>query len=239
MRSLSDSTAEVVASEKRRRFLKLAVAGTTVAAMGGIFVIPGRIRSARVRGEKRQDGRARLPPGQTLITRLKPMGGQPGDPSPSAWHLRVHGEVARPFMIDFAQLRAMPQSTQQLDVHCVTGWSRLDVPWVGVRLVDLAERAGVNPSARHVVFEAARGYTANLRLEQALAPQNLVAHRVDGAPLAQRHGAPVRAVVPDLYFWKSAKWLTGIRFVARDRPGYWEVRGYNNHADPWKEERYA
>lgn len=239
MPTLRDTNPEALAIERRRRFLKLAVAGTTVAVMGGVFVVPGKIRSARMRDEKLPDGRPRLPPGQTVITRLKPMGGLPGDPSPGDWHLRVHGEVERPFMIDFKELRKMEQVEHKLDVHCVTGWSRMDVPWVGVPIAALAEMAGVKDSARHVIFEAAHGYTANVRLDEALHPDNLVAHRVDGAPLAKPHGAPVRAVVPSLYFWKSAKWLTGIRFVKRDQPGYWEVRGYNNHADPWKEERYA
>jgi DMSO/TMAO reductase YedYZ molybdopterin-dependent catalytic subunit len=115
----------------------------------------------------------------------------------------------------------------------------LDSKWTGVRVADLAARAKVKPSARHVIFEAFGGYTSNVLLREALAPNALVAHRHMGAPLARPHGAPVRALVPDLYFWKSAKWLTGIRFVAVDAPGYWELRGYNNHADPWKEERYS
>jgi DMSO/TMAO reductase YedYZ molybdopterin-dependent catalytic subunit len=76
-------------------------------------------------------------------------------------------------------------------------------------------------------------------LRDGLAPTVMVAHRLDGTPLARAHGSPVRAIVPDLYFWKSAKWLTGIRFTREDEPGYWETRGYNNHADPWKEERYS
>ena len=90
-----------------------------------------------------------------------------------------------------------------------------------------------------MIFEAAEGYTSNVPLSEAMKPDALVAHRHQGAALGRAHGAPVRALVPDLYFWKSAKWLTGVRFSAVDRPGYWEVRGYNNNADPWKEERYA
>jgi len=103
----------------------------------------------------------------------------------------------------------------------------------------LAKRAKLKKTARHVVFEAAHGYTANVPLGEALKPNVMIAHRLDGRPLQRAHGAPVRNVVPDLYFWKSAKWLTGIRFVTRDEPGYWERRGYNNHGDPWLEERYA
>ena len=90
-----------------------------------------------------------------------------------------------------------------------------------------------------VIFEAAHGYTSNVPLREALAPTVLVARELEGAALPRTHGGPLRAIVPDLYFWKSAKWLTGIRFVARDEPGYWETRGYHNHADPWREERYG
>jgi DMSO/TMAO reductase YedYZ molybdopterin-dependent catalytic subunit len=121
----------------------------------------------------------------------------------------------------------------------VTGWSVLGALWRGVAVKQLAELASVESTARHVIFEGAHGYTANVPIAEALAPDVLVAHRLDGKVLAAKHGAPVRAVVPDLYFWKSAKWLTGIKFVSRDEPGYWEVRGYHNHGNPWKEERYG
>jgi DMSO/TMAO reductase YedYZ molybdopterin-dependent catalytic subunit len=165
------------------------------------------------------------------------MGGAEGDPSPKGFRLKVYGEVEAPFEIDFAQLLEMPQIDQTCDVHCVTKWSVLGARWQGVRVSELAERANVKPSARFVIFEGAFGYTSNIDLREALKPNVLVAHRYEGEPLARRNGAPVRALVPDRYFWKSAKWLTGIRFEARDRPGYWEVRGYHNHADPWLEER--
>ena len=121
----------------------------------------------------------------------------------------------------------------------MTKWTVLDSRWTGVRVADLAARAKPKASARHVIFEAHAGYTANVPIREALAPNVLVAHKYEGSSLARTHGAPVRALVPDLYFWKSAKWLTGIRFVATDKPGYWETRGYHNHADPWREERYG
>src|ERR1043165_3507404 len=133
----------------------------------------------------------------------------------------------------------MPQVTLALDVHCVTGWSVLGARVTGVRIRDVAERAGVKANARHVIFEAADGYTCNVVLAEALRETSIVANRLEDKPLARAHGAPVRAVVPELYFWKSPKWLTGIRFTEKDEPGYWEQRGYNNHADPWHEERYA
>src|SRR5690606_18270592 len=167
------------------------------------------------------------------------MGGSPGSPNTSEFRLRIHGEVARPFELTFAELLKMPQVTQKFDVHCVTGWSLLGAEWTGVRVSELAKRAGIKSSARFVVFEAAHGYTANVPRSDALKDNVLVAHRHLGERLGRGHGAPVRSLVPDLYFWKSAKWLTGIRFVRRDEPGYWETRGYHNHADPWREERYG
>lgn len=167
------------------------------------------------------------------------MGGQPGPPDYTGYRLQVHGEVDQPFVVDYAALLALPQTELTCDVHCVTRWSMLNTRWSGVRLAALAGRAGVRPGARWVVFEGAHGYTANVPLHEALAPNVLVAHHFGGDPLAHGHGGPARALVPDLYFWKSAKWLTGIRFSAADEPGYWETRGYHNHGDPWTEERYA
>ena len=222
----------------RRSFLTGLRAGAAVLAFGGTtYVLADDEETRRARARKRPDGRSRLPPNQYLLEALRPMGGQPGDPSPGRFQLRVHGEVVRPFVLDFAELLRLPQVEQRCDVHCVTRWTVLDAHFSGVRVADLAERAGVKPSARHVIFEAAWGYTSNVPLREALAPNVLVAHRHEGRPLPRQHGGPVRALVPDLYFWKSAKWLTGIRFSARDEPGYWEVRGYHNHADPWREER--
>jgi DMSO/TMAO reductase YedYZ molybdopterin-dependent catalytic subunit len=225
---------------QRRSFLKGALAGTTVIALGGAtYVVADGEAVRRARAQTRTDGRSRLPPGQYLLQRLRPMGGEPGDPSPGAFRLRVYGEVESPFTLDFAGLLAMPQVDQSCDVHCVTKWTMLDAKWTGVRVAELAARAKLKPSARFVVFEAAAGYTANIQLREALKPSVLVAHKHEGVPLARPHGAPVRALVPDLYFWKSAKWLTGIRFSDVDRPGYWETHGYHNHADPWKEERFG
>ena len=198
-----------------------------------------REEQAAAEREVRADGRARVPPGQQVIRKLKDMGGERGNSDPAALSLRLHGRVRRPLELDYRALLEGPVEEQSLDVHCVTGWSALGQVWTGIPLAELADRAGVLSTARHVVFEAAHGYTANVPLREALAPQVLIAWRLNGDPLAHAHGGPVRNVVPDLYFWKSAKWLTGIRFLAEDEPGYWEVRGYHNHGDPWKEERYS
>jgi hypothetical protein len=227
-------------SMQRRNFLRAMTAGTVVFALGGAaYVLADDEETRRARDSRRADGRPRLPPSQYLLKRLRPMGGEEGDPSPGAFRLKVHGEVENPFTIDFAELLKMPQVEQLCDVHCVTKWTVLDAKFAGVKIADLAARARVKSTARYVVFEAAHGYTSNVPLRDALKPNALVAHKYDGSGLAQTHGAPVRALVPDLYFWKSAKWLTGIRFVDSDKPGYWEVRGYHNHGDPWKEERYG
>ena len=167
------------------------------------------------------------------------MGGEPGSAKPGDFALRVHGEVAREYVLDFKELLLLPRSEIVADVHCVTGWSMLGGAWSGVLVSHLADRAGVKKSARHVIFEAAHGYTANVPFAEATAPNVMVTFELNGKPFQRSHGAPVRGLVPDLYFWKSAKWLTGIRFVTRDEPGYWETRGYHNHANPWREERYG
>jgi DMSO/TMAO reductase YedYZ molybdopterin-dependent catalytic subunit len=224
--------------QSRRRFIQFAGAGTAVVALGGMHYLSEDL-TRKALAETLPDGRPRLPPGQRVLSQLKPMGGEEGNPSPGAFRLTVHGLVEHPLELTFADLLALPQVTLAADVHCVTGWSLLGAKWTGVPVAELARRAGVKPEARHVVFEAAHGYTANVPLRDATKDDVLVAHRLEGQPLSRANGAPVRGLVPSRYFWKSAKWLTGVRFVQKDEPGYWETRGYNNHADPWREERYG
>ena len=223
----------------RREFLMKAASGTVITAMaGGLYMISDHLTDG-AKADSRPDGRPRVPPGQRVIESLKPMGGQPGSPRRSEFKLKVHGEVEKPYEIDFEELLDLDVVTQRADVHCVTGWSVLGAKWKGVRIKDLAEKAKLKRTARHVIFEAAHGYTANVRLDEATTDDCMVTWELDDKPLRRANGSPVRGLVPDLYFWKSAKFITGIKFVRRDEPGYWEVRGYNNHADPWKEERYA
>jgi DMSO/TMAO reductase YedYZ molybdopterin-dependent catalytic subunit len=223
---------------ERRRFIRLAASGTTLAALGGLYVLSDEL-TREAQAETRPDGRPRLPPGQRVLKAWKPMGGEPGNPSLEHFRLQVHGEVEAPFSLGYAELLALPHVALSVDVHCVTGWSVLGAKVKGVLLSELAARAKVKPSARHVVFEGAHGYTSNVPLREALGPDVMVARELEGAALPRTHGGPLRAMVPHLYFWKSAKWLTGIRFIARDEPGYWETRGYHNHGDPWREERYG
>lgn len=205
--------------------------------MGGLYVMCSD--QAAAYAETRSDGRPRVPPGQRVLSKLKDMGGREGSPSRAAWSLSVRGEVDSPFELSWSALLGMQQTTVTADVHCVTGWSVLGSHWKGVRLRDLAARAGVKAHARYVIFHAAHGYTANIPLRDAMRDNVMIAHRMNGKPLARKHGTPVRALVPDLYFWKSAKWLTGIELSRRDRPGYWERRGYHNRGNPWKEERFG
>jgi DMSO/TMAO reductase YedYZ molybdopterin-dependent catalytic subunit len=231
-----DNTA-LEALRSRRRFVREAAIGSTIVALGGLYVFADAAAGGDV--EMRPDGRPRVPPGQRVLQALKPMGGEPGSALRQDFRLSISGEVEQSLVLDFAQLSALGLVELPLDVHCVTGWSVLGARFKGVRLSELAAKVRPKPSARHVVFEAAHGYTANVPIREALAPDSLVAFELDGQPLRGPHGAPVRGVVPNLYFWKSPKWLTGIRFTERDEPGYWERRGYNNHGDPWREERYA
>jgi DMSO/TMAO reductase YedYZ molybdopterin-dependent catalytic subunit len=233
-----DRYPELKAAWDRRRFIKSAAAGTALVALGGaLFRIASDDLTRAARAEKLPDGRPRLPPGQKVLKALKPMGGDEGDGQVETFRLKVHGAVGKPFEVDYKGLLDLPQVQREIDVHCVTGWSMLGGLWKGVNVQTLADLAGVKPDVKYLIFEAANGYTTNVRLSEGLA--GMVTYRLDGKPLALDHGAPVRGLVPNLYFWKSAKWITGLRFVREDQPGYWETRGYHNHADPWKEERYG
>jgi len=224
----------------RRQFIKSAAVGTAFMAVGGSLVrLAAGDLSREARAASRPDGRPRLPPGQRTLEYLKPMGGDEGDGDVRTFKLKVHGNVKTPFELDYAALLKLPQVTKEADVHCVTGWSLLGGQWKGVQIATLAEKAGITGDVRHVILEAAHGFTANTPRAGATSGNALSTYRPNGKPFALQHGAPVRGLIPDLYFWKSSKWITGVKFVKDDRPGYWEVRGYHNHADPWKEERYA
>jgi DMSO/TMAO reductase YedYZ molybdopterin-dependent catalytic subunit len=229
---------EVLSSLARRDFLRAAGVGTVITALGGATWVLAADDDPRTK-QKRADGRPRLPPGQRLLGSMKPMGGDPGDPDTSAFRFKVSGEVESPFELDFAALLALPQTDLVCDVHCVTGWSAFDVKWKGVLWSEIAKKAKLKSSAKHAVFEAANGYTTNVPLKEALAPGAALVHQLEGKAIPRKHGPPARGLVPELYFWKSAKWITGVRFVAKDEPGFWETRGYHNHADPWTEERYG
>jgi DMSO/TMAO reductase YedYZ molybdopterin-dependent catalytic subunit len=224
----------------RRELIKTAAAGTVIMGLGGaLYRLATDDMTRKAMADGRADGKKRLPPGQRLIEKLKPMGGEEGPGDVKSFKLRVHGLVKTELELDYKALLKLPQVEKVADVHCVTGWTVIDSIWKGVQISTLAEQAGMKDDARYVILEGANGFTANVPLKEATADYALVTYRLDGKPFSVEHGAPVRGLIPDLYFWKSTKWLTGLKFVKDDEPGYWEQRGYNNHADPWKEERYA
>ena len=178
----------------------------------------------------------RIPPGQTR-TRKWPVLDAHGTPEldPEAWRFEVGGLVERPLGWSLDEFLQLPPSKVYADFHCVTRWSRLDNLWGGVSTRTVAEMAGVRPEAKFVVAEAYdHGWTTNLPVEYFLAEDSLFAWSNDGRPIPPEHGGPVRLVVPQLYAWKSAKWVRGVRFLAEDSAGFWEEGGYHMRGLPWE-----
>ncbi len=182
----------------------------------------------------------RVPPGQHVATRWPVLHhGEVPPFDPATWDFRVFGLVEEPLRLGWEEFLALPRITVAGDLHCVTRWSKLDNRWEGVAAREIVRRAKVRPEARFALLHADGGYTANLPLAALAADDALLALKHDGEDLLPEHGAPLRAVVPQRYAWKSAKWLRGIEFLAEDRPGFWEGFGYHDNADPWREERFA
>ena len=182
----------------------------------------------------------RIPPGQSR-TRKWPVLDAFGPPlvDLAEWQLRVFGLVERPFTLTRAGFNALPRVKVFSDFHCVTKWSRLGNVWEGVATRVLLDRAGVKPAARFVVCHGYdNGWTTNLPLSDFLQPDCLLADLHDHEPISLEHGGPVRGLVPQLYAWKSAKWISAIELIDEDRAGYWEEGGYHMHGDPWTEERF-
>ena len=191
-------------------------------------------------GAPNRHGMPKLPEGQTL-TRGWPvldLGRQP-DVKLSQWELMVDGAVEEPQKLSWKQFQELPQSKDVSDFHCVTTWSKMDVPWEGVQLSTVIALARPRPEATHVMTHAYDGYTTNLPLEEALKDDVLLVHTAEGKPLPTEHGGPVRIITPQLYAWKGAKWIHRIELLTRDRLGYWELRGYSNTAHPWRDDRYS
>ncbi|HWA85455.1 MAG TPA: sulfite oxidase-like oxidoreductase [Opitutus sp.] len=182
----------------------------------------------------------RLPPGQRLTSGFPvlDLGVQP-DISLADWKLTIDGLVGNPAALTWADFNALPQVEDVSDFHCVTTWSKYDCRWGGVAFTTLYELVQPKPEAQFVYFTSYDGYSTNVPLAQCLDDDVLIAIKFAGAPLAREHGGPARVIIPKLYAWKGAKFVSGITFLAADKLGFWEVRGYSNTADPWKEERYA
>lgn len=182
----------------------------------------------------------RVPPGQTLrkdwpvlhygpVQRLEV----------SSWTLTLFGLIDRARKLTFSEFASLPHIRVLSDIHCVTTWSRLDNLWEGISTSALRDLTGILPEARFVIVHGAGGFTTNLSLDDFFQPDVLFALSHDARTLSPEHGYPVRLVVPRLYLWKSAKWVTAVEFVREDRPGFWESHGYHMRGDPWNEERYG
>lgn len=191
-------------------------------------------------GPLNRHGMPQLPPGQKRTTKwpVLDLGRQPKIEL-SEWGLTVDGACDAPLKLDWEAFQALPQVEDESDFHCVTGWSKLDMKWLGVRLSDLAELAQVSDRATHVVCHGYDGYTTNLPLEEALKSDVLLAYSADGEPLSREHGGPVRMITPQLYAWKGTKWICRLEFLEGDKLGFWEQNGYSNTAHPWQEDRYS
>src|ERR671938_2115680 len=182
----------------------------------------------------------RLPPGQYLTEKWPVLHyGNVPQVDLATWDFRITGLIEQPLRLTYRELQQLPRKTVRADVHCVTRWSMLDSTWEGVPVAEVMKLVELAPGATHVMAHAEQGFTANLSLDDFLRDENLLVDTRNGEPISPEHGWPLRLFVPHLYFWKSAKWVRGLEFMAGDRPGFWEQYGYHMHGDPWHEERYG
>lgn len=187
---------------------------------------------------------ARTPPGQTLTSKWPVLHyGAVPTIKPENWSLRIFGHVEQEVVLNWEQFNALPRVTVKCDIHCVTHWSRLDNLYTGVTTRTLLELAKPLPTAKfvmqHATSEPADDWTTNVPLDEFTMEDCLLATHHDGEPLSAEHGGPVRGIVPQLYFWKGAKWISGIELRDTDAPGFWEINGYHMHGNPWREERFG
>jgi DMSO/TMAO reductase YedYZ molybdopterin-dependent catalytic subunit len=196
------------------------------------------IVSRGFRGRRRDDVESgRVPPGQYTVDDFPVLSAGPTPHTPlDQWTFTIEGEVAEPKQWSWEEFRALPSETITKDIHCVTKWSKLDTTWEGVSVDVLLDE--VEHEAAYVTAFCDGGYTTNLPLEDVTDGKAWVALGFDGEPLEPEHGGPARLLVPHLYFWKSAKWVRGLRLMEEDEPGFWESLGYHMYGDPWREQRY-
>jgi DMSO/TMAO reductase YedYZ molybdopterin-dependent catalytic subunit len=181
----------------------------------------------------------RVPPGQYLTEKFPVLTVGPNPKFDLAtWDFQVFGEVESPVSLSWEELMALPQREVTTDIHCVTRWSKLDTTWRGVAVAEVLDRAGVKQTGTHAMAYSDGGYTTNLPLAALYEDDVLLAHTYAGKPLEPDHGAPLRLLVPKRYFWKSAKFLRKLEVMSEDRMGFWELNGYHNDADPWREQRH-
>jgi DMSO/TMAO reductase YedYZ molybdopterin-dependent catalytic subunit len=185
-----------------------------------------------------EEPEGRVPPGQYVTGDFPVLSAGPTPRIETAdWRLSITGEIDQPLSWTWEQFRALGDEPVGVDIHCVTKWSKLDTSWIGVPMDTLL--AGVETAAGFVLVHSYGGYTTNLPLADVIDGKAWVAHTYDGEPLDPEHGGPARLLVPHLYFWKSAKWVTGIELRTEEEPGFWEGYGYHIYGDPWREQRYA
>lgn len=199
-------------------------------------------RLKRVTRRPERDLSGRVPPGQFVTERFPVLHyGEVPQVDLATWDLRVFGRVEQPLRLTWAQVQALPATTITVDIHCVTRWSKLDTTWTGVLWRDFVRVLNIRPlpDATHVMAHCEHGYTTNIGLDVLDDDDTMLAWAYDGRPLDPEHGWPLRLLVPKRYFWKSAKWLRGLEFMAGDRPGFWERAGYHMEGDYWKEQRFG
>jgi len=183
---------------------------------------------------------SRIPPGQYLTTDFPVLSAGPTPRTPlDLWTFSIEGLVNEPVRWTWTEFLALPARDWTVDISCVTKWTKLDTRWHGVSVDTLLEHAELDPAAAFLIAWSDGDYTTNLPIADVLNGQAFVAYEYDGRPLAPEHGGPARLVVPDRYFWKSAKWIRGLRLQSTDEPGFWESLGYHNRGDQWLEERYS
>ncbi len=202
-------------------------------------VMSEKITSRGFQG-RRQPGEVagRLPPGQYVERGFPVLSAGPTQHTPlDRWDFSIGGDIDQPKRWTWNELRALPRESVTKDIHCVTKWSKLDTHWEGVSVDTLL--AGVEVRGSYVMAFCDGGYTTNLPLQDLTGGRAWIVDTYEGRPLAPEHGGPVRLLVPHLYFWKSAKWVRGLRVMDQDERGFWESFGYHNYGDPWKEQRYS
>jgi DMSO/TMAO reductase YedYZ molybdopterin-dependent catalytic subunit len=198
-------------------------------------------RLKRVKNLPTENQGERVPPGQFLTDRFPVLtyGSTPYYKDLGNWDLRIFGLVDEEKRFSWDELMAMPTNSQTVDIHCVTRWSKLDTTWTGIPWRQFVADLGVKPEATHVMVHCEQGYTTNVSLEVLDDDDTMLAYLYEGEQLEPEHGYPMRLLVPKKYFWKSAKWIRGLEFMAEDRPGFWERHGYHMQGDPWLEERFG
>jgi DMSO/TMAO reductase YedYZ molybdopterin-dependent catalytic subunit len=190
------------------------------------------------RGRRRDTvSSSRVPPGQHVVSDFPVLSAGPTPHVPlSDWSFTIEGEIDEPKRWTWEEFRKLPTASVTADIHCVTKWSKLDTAWTGVSVDTLLE--GVDTAAEFSMVLSDGGYTTNLALDDVTGGKAWVAYEFAGQPLDPEHGGPARLLVPHLYFWKSAKWVRGIRLQNEEEPGFWESNGYHIRGDPWREQRY-